>query len=120
MKIAICADTSDFEGKVADRFARCDYYAIYDHEKLHYEFLENKAKNESSGAGNKAAKILADLDVDCVLVPEIGPKAFDILNAFDIKAYRYQKNKTIRNVLYEYFDKQLALIDTPKPKGNHS
>ena len=119
MKIAICAESADFDGIVADRFARCDYFIIYDHNTLQHDYVQNSAKNESSGAGNKAAKQLADLEVDFVLVPEIGPKAFEVLTAFDIKAHKYSKNQTIKNVLYEFFDKQLPLVESPNQKGKH-
>lgn len=118
-KIAIAAQSQDFNDTAAKRFARCEWFAIYNHDRLTYTFHKNEAKQEASGAGNKAAKILADLDVASVLVPEIGPKAFDILDAFDITVYRYEKSHTIKDALYAYYEGKLLQITHPTKQGHH-
>ena len=107
LKIAICANTKDPESDVSSRFARCEFYGIYNHEKLEFEFFNNEAKNEMSGAGGRAAKQISDLGVSAVLVPEIGPKAFTALEAFGIEIYRYDKVYSVRDAIYDYYEKKL-------------
>ena len=118
-KIAICANDQNEESKASSRFARCEYYSIYDHRTLKFSFVSNIAKEEMSGAGNKAAKILSDLGVEIVLVPEIGPKAFDTLKAFDIDVFQYSGELSVRDTLYKYFEDQLKEITAPSKKGKH-
>jgi len=119
MKIAICSTGNNKESIVAKRFARCEYFMIYDHETLESTFIENNARNEASGAGGKVSKNLADLDVDVVLVPQLGPKAYDALKAFEIEAYEYDSNSTVHKALYDYFAKEYKEVTEAKGKGKH-
>ena len=119
MKIAISSKGTNENAQVCDRFARADYFIIYDHEKLSFTSIENPAKNEGSGAGGKAVKVLGDLNVNIVLVPELGPKALDALNAFEIKSYQYPREKTVKEVLYLYFEKKLPELLISTSKGRH-
>jgi predicted Fe-Mo cluster-binding NifX family protein len=88
---------------------------------LSFTFFENLAKEEMSGAGGKAAKQIADLGVDVVLVPEVGPKAYDALEAFDVEVYRYGKNNySVRDALYEFYENKLAKVTGSTTKGKHA
>lgn len=119
MRIGICASNNKPESIVSDRFARANFYAIYDSETLKFSFYENPAKDEGSGAGGKAGKVLGDLNTDIVLVPELGPKAIDALRAFEIKSYQYKQGITVREALYEYFEKKLPELLESSVKGKH-
>lgn len=119
MKIAICASNNNPESLVAGRFARAPFFGIYDSELLEFSFVNNAAKEEGSGAGAVAVKILSDLEVEIVLVPELGPKAIDALKAFEIKSFQYKQGKTVREALYSYFEKQLPEMLDATVKGKH-
>ncbi len=119
MKIGISSLENNENSKVSDRFARCEYFIIYDHDTLTFESLENTAKKEGSGAGGKAVKILGDAGCDIVLVPELGPKALEALKAFEIKSYQYPREKTVREVLYLFFEKKLPELFISTSKGRH-
>lgn len=118
-KIAICADTTDANEAVSDRFARCQFYAVYNHTDLSFEFIENKAKDEMSGAGTKAAKQISTLGVEVALVPEVGPKAYSALEAFDIDVFQYQKGMSVRDAIYAYYAKELEVITGPNTNSKH-
>ncbi len=118
-KIVICADDTSPESTVSSRFARCEYYALYNHETLDFEFHKNQAKDEMSGAGGKAAKQIAELGAQVVLVPEIGPKAFKALEAFDVLIYRYKDSYSVRDALYDYYEKNLGRVLASTTKGKH-
>ena len=57
--------------------------------------------------------------VEVVLVPEIGPKAFDTLQAFDISIYKYEGELSVRDTLYQYFEDKLTEVHAPSTKGKH-
>ncbi len=120
-KIAVCADEQNTESIVSDRFARCNYYCVYDHEILDFSFIENLAKEEMSGAGVKAAKMISALGVKAILVPEVGPKAWDALEAFEIEVYKYNnKEYTVRDAVYEYYEKRLPKLFSSSRRGKHA
>lgn len=119
MKIAICCSGNNPECSVASRFARADYFALYDSKELQFSFFDNPAKSEGSGAGGKAAQVLSDLAAEIVLVPELGPKAIDALKAFEIKSFQYKKGETVRDALYSYFEKRLPEMLDATVKGKH-
>lgn len=110
MKIAICAEGNTESAGASKRYARSDYFAVYDQKVSQFTFVENKAKRESSGAGNRATKILGDLGVDVLLAPKVGPKAFDMLKAFGIAAYQYDSHASVKDVLDRYLEGRLSLI----------
>ncbi len=117
--IAICANSANENDTVSDRFARCNFYAVYNHEDLSFEFVENSAKDEMSGAGGKAAKQISSLNCQVALVPEVGPKAYAALEAFDIEVFQYQKEMSVRDAIYAYYAKQLNPISAPNTNSKH-
>lgn len=118
-RIVIPATSKDCSDLASNRFARCNYFAIYNKLTESCDWYENLAKGESSGAGNKAAKILGDLGADIVLVPEVGPKAYDMLRAFDIEVYKYDKEKTVKEVVKAFLNRELVKVVAPSVKGKH-
>lgn len=119
MKIAVCSTGDNKEALVASRFARCNYFMIYDHETSNATFIENNSKNEASGAGGKVSKYLSDLDVSVVLVPQVGPKAYDALNAFEIEAYEYLPNITVQKALKDFSKNEYSIVTEAKGKSKH-
>lgn len=117
--VAIPTDTPELDALVGSRFARSQYFAIYNHDSLEFTFVKNDAKEEASGAGTKAAKLLGQMDIDIALVPEIGPKAFETLQAFDIRVFRYTKEYSVRDAIYELFEEKLAAITNHTKDGSH-
>ena len=72
-----------------ERFGRAHWFLVVDDETGEMiETLENTARTEASGAGGKAAQLLADKGVGVVVAPEVGPKGLSALTAFGIKAYK--------------------------------
>lgn len=118
MKIAICAEDNTESANASKRYARSEYFAIHDQKTEAFTFVKNEAKNESSGAGNMATKILGDFDVDVLLAPKVGPKAFDMLKAFGIAVYQYDYPAKIENVLKGYLEGRLSEIAGATGKGH--
>ena len=107
MIIGICALENNENSPVSDRFARANFFVIYDHENLTFKVITNPAIDESSGAGTKAIKALSKEGVDIILGPEVGPKALEALSAFEMEAYNYTGATDIKDALYLYFENKL-------------
>jgi len=72
MKYALPTDDGTTVGKV---FGRAKSFAICDGSDLSFSLVDNGGADSEHGAGTGAAAFLADKGVDCVLAPEVGPKA---------------------------------------------
>ncbi len=86
MRIAIAASGGDLSSKLADRFARAEYFIVYDTDSGSYEAIENTV-SQAHGAGPRVVQMIASLGVDAVILPGIGSNAFDALTAAGVKAY---------------------------------
>ncbi len=88
MRVAVAASGNDLSSKLADRFARADYFIVYDTDSGEYEVIENQvAMSQAHGAGPRVVQMIASLGVDAVILPGIGSNAFEALSAAGVKAY---------------------------------
>lgn len=118
-RISVCANEQKELSTVAERYARCEYFAVYDRNTATFSYVLNEAKDEMSGAGGKATKQLGELNVQVALVPEVGPKAYAALDAFGIKVYRYNKGTTLQNAVDQYINGELVEVTSPTRLGKH-
>lgn len=118
MKIAVCAKSQGMESIADDRFGRAEYYVIFDTDSRASDTVENAAKNESAGAGGSAVRLLSKQGVEVVLVPELGPKAVDAVNGFEMKAYRYVDRKTVRETIAAFQADDLQQIETSTTRSH--
>ena len=84
MRIAVSAADRDISSRVDQRLGRAAWFVIVDTETEGFESIRNLGVNEQCGAGPKAAELLADQNVDCVLTGHCGPNAFQALTAYGI------------------------------------
>ncbi len=119
MKIAVCAKNEGLKSEVDNRFGRAENYVIYDTEEGNAVTIENSAKNEPSGAGGSATRLLSENKVEVVLAPELGPKAVDAIRAFGIEAYRFNDVKTVEDAINKYKDGSLEKFITSTTNSKH-
>jgi predicted Fe-Mo cluster-binding NifX family protein len=119
MKIGIPSVGREIGDRVDDRFGRAMYYIVYDLEDETYEAIENTARNEVSGAGGLAVRLLDKHQVNVALVPEIGPKALQAFRAFDMMAYSYEREQTVMSVVNQYKENKLAKVVQESHGGYH-
>lgn len=81
MKIAISAAGQELESAIDPRFGRCSFFLVVDSDTKEFEVFANESVAATGGAGVKAAQFVAGLDVEAVLTSNIGPNAFEVLNA---------------------------------------
>lgn len=118
-KIAIASSGPSEHDKVADRFARASYFIVYDQASLTFTAIKNTGQVASSGASSAAAKILLEHNVNVVLAPKLGDKAFMALEAMEIDSYEYKNQPTVRDALYSFFEHQLPKIENASKNGHH-
>lgn len=86
MRIAISANASGPDAPVEPRFGRAAGFAIYDTDSGEYIYHDNSGTAQlAQGAGIQAAQSLADQGVQVVITGNLGPKAWQALNAGGIR-----------------------------------
>ena len=85
MKICITAQGNDPEAQVDPRFGRCQYFVIIDTDTNEMDVLENPNKEGMGGVGIQSAQFMAEKQVKVVLTGNVGPNAFQTLQAGGIE-----------------------------------
>ena len=72
MKIGIASTKGDLSGEISEMGGRAPYYLIIGDDKELLEVIKNPFAVGGGGAGSGVAKMLADKDVDKIVVREVG------------------------------------------------
>ena len=88
MKVCISSNGPGANDKVDPRFGRASYFIIYDTETKECGAVDNTTNvNAAGGAGTQSAQVVINEGCDVVITGNIGPKAFQALNAANIKIF---------------------------------
>jgi len=112
MKIAISSTGENLTDNVSEVFARCPYFIVAEVEDgkvQKTEVIENKIANQLGQAGISAAQQMAEKDIKAVITKNVGPRALDVLNQFNIGIYI--GDGTIEKVLREFIDGKLKKMN---------
>ena len=101
MKIGITARGNNLDSEVDPRFGRCEYFIIVDPNTLEFEVIENFSMEAASGAGVQSGQLVATKGVEAILTGNIGPNAFQVLQAAGIKVITGVSGK-VREAIEEY------------------
>ena len=85
MKVCISATNNDLEASVDPRFGRCQYFLFVDTETMNFEAVGNPAFIAGGGAGIQAAQFIVNKGAKVVLTGDVGPNAFQALQAGGVK-----------------------------------
>jgi len=89
MKIAVSASGPQPADEVEARFGRAPWFLIYDSETRAWQPVSNQANVSSPhGAGVQSAQSVARLGVKGVITGHVGPKAYQVLSAAQVRVYR--------------------------------
>ncbi len=88
MKIAISSSGTTLDTAVDSRFGRCPYFLIVDSETLTFEAQPNAGAGSGGGAGIQAAQFVVQTGAKAVITGNVGPNAYQVLNAAGITIHQ--------------------------------
>ncbi len=83
--ICVTSQGDNLDSDVDSRFGRCQYFIIVDTESMSFEALKNPNISGMGGVGVQSAQLIADRGVQAVLTGNVGPNAFQTLQAAGIE-----------------------------------
>jgi len=87
VKICITSEGKTLDSKVDPRFGRCQNFIFFDTESGSFEAQENANSQFQGGAGIQSGQLMASKGIKAVLTGNVGPNAFQTLNAGGIDIY---------------------------------
>ena len=112
MKICITAVGGSLDSAADPRFGRCQYFVIVDSDTMEFEAIENSAISASGGAGIQAAQSIANKGIEVLITGSVGPNAFPILTASDIKVVSVVKG-SVADAIEQYKNGELQVLTGP-------
>jgi predicted Fe-Mo cluster-binding NifX family protein len=81
MKICVTSQGSTLQSQVDPRFGRCAYFVVVDTDTMEFEAIDNAQVQAGGGAGVQSGQLIAEKEVKAVLTGNVGPNAYQTLNA---------------------------------------
>jgi predicted Fe-Mo cluster-binding NifX family protein len=118
MKIAVTSTSKDVHSELDTRFGRCANFLVIDTEGNEPEVVDNSKIASGSGAGIAAAQMLIDRKVDVVITGNVGPNAFQTLEAAGVEIYS-NMNGRILDLIDLFIRGELKRSASPNVQGHH-
>ncbi len=100
MKIAITSLEDNVESLVDRRFARCNYFAIYDTGTGVCEFVRNPGGEQMGGAGISAVNMIREREVKKVVSGEFGINVKSMFDQLQVQLISLpDQTKTINQII---------------------
>ena len=115
MKICVTAEGDNLDSTVDPRFGRCQYFIVVDSDTLEFEAIQNPNRGTMGGAGIQSAQLIAGKEAKAVLSGNIGPNAFQTLQAAGVEIITGVSGK-VKEAIEQY--KQGKLKSTQGPSVN--
>ncbi|MCU0849472.1 MAG: NifB/NifX family molybdenum-iron cluster-binding protein [Spirochaetes bacterium] len=102
MKLCISATGPNLDSGVDSRFGRCRYFIFINPSSMEFESFENDSSGASGGAGVQSAKFVADNGAKAVITGNVGPKAYNALNAAGIEIITIEAGILVKEAVLNY------------------
>jgi len=106
MKVVVSSQGENLDAPASPVFGRCPTYVFVDTETIEFEAVPNPAMSQGGGAGIQAAQFVVNMGVEAVLTGNLGPNAFDVLQAAGVPSYLVIEG-TVRQAVEAYKAGQL-------------
>ncbi|HUW23656.1 MAG TPA: NifB/NifX family molybdenum-iron cluster-binding protein [bacterium] len=117
MKICVTSQGNNLEAQVDPRFGRCPYFIIVDLETKEFEAIENPNIQATGGAGIQSAQLVAGKGVEAILTGNVGPNAFQTLQAAGIKVITGVTG-LVKDAIERYKKEDIKSTDGPTVPGH--
>ena len=112
MKICITSEGKTLDAKVDSRFGRCQYFIFFDTETGDFQAQENLNAQFQGGAGIQSGQLMASKGIKAVLTGNVGPNAFQTLNAGGIDIYTGVSG-SVKEAIEAYKSGKLKKTESP-------
>lgn len=110
MQIAVSASGEGLEAPASPVFGRCPYYVLVDTETWAARTVPNPAVAAGGGAGVQAAQYVVREGAQAVITGNVGPNAFQVLQAAGVPVY-LSPGGTVRQVVEAFKRGELRMLD---------
>jgi predicted Fe-Mo cluster-binding NifX family protein len=109
MTVVVSSQGEDLDAPASPVFGRCPTYVFVDTETMEFEAVPNPAMSQGGGAGIQAAQFVVSRGAEAVLTGNLGPNAFDVLQAAGVPGYLVNEG-TVRQAVQAYNAGQLVTM----------
>jgi len=111
-KICITSEGDNLDAKIDPRFGRCQYFIIVDTDSLKLEAIKNPNIESMGGAGIQSAQLVASKKVKAVVTGNVGPNAFQTLQAAGIEIFTGASG-TVKEAIEKYKKGEFKTVSGP-------
>lgn len=119
MKICVTASSQGLGAPMDSRFARAPFMIVIDSETGDAETMVNEAASAGHGAGIQAAQTVARMGAEVLLTAHCGPKAFEVLDAADVRVFGIGSG-TVEEAVDAWKAGKLVQLETSDSDGGWS
>ncbi|MBE0425908.1 MAG: NifB/NifX family molybdenum-iron cluster-binding protein [Nitrospirae bacterium] len=115
MKICVTSQGDSLDAQIDPRFGRCQYFLIVDTDTLKFESIKNPNIDAMGGAGIQSGQIMAEKSVKAVITGNIGPNAYQTLQAAGIPVVTGASG-SVKEAIEKYKKGELKTAQEPTRK----
>ncbi len=112
MKICFTSQGNNLDAAIDPRFGRCKYFVIVETDTQAFEAIQNPNVEAMGGAGIQSGQLIANKQVKAVLTGNVGPNAFQTLQAAGIDVITGVSG-SIKDSIEKYNKGELKPVQTP-------
>jgi len=118
MKLCISSTKNDLDASVDPRFGRCQYFLFVDTGTMKFEAVGNPAFTAGGGAGIQAAQAVVNKGANAVITGNVGPNAFQALQAGGVKIITGAQG-TVKDVVERFNKGEYEYAASPSVETHH-